>query len=61
VHHIIKRSKLRLDIEWNLITLCQMPCHNGVEDRTIVIEQDHNLKYHDEIDANKHVKFIRQV
>jgi 5-methylcytosine-specific restriction endonuclease McrA len=59
VHHIIKRSKLRLDVKWNLITVCQSPCHAAIEDHTLVIEQDDHLKFENEIDAHNHVRFVR--
>ena len=36
VHHIIKRSKVRLDASWNLCTLCN-ECHELVERHKIEI------------------------
>lgn len=57
-HHIIKRSKKRLDIDWNLIMVCQ-ECHRELEDRIILIEQSDSLKFNDQIDANKKVKWFR--
>jgi len=60
VHHIIKRSKLRLDIDWNLITVCNED-HSTLEDHTLVIEQEEHLKLDGEIDANHPVRFVRIV
>lgn len=57
-HHIIKRSKKRLDVEWNLIIVCQT-CHRELEDKIILLEQDENLKTDGQIDANKKVKWFR--
>lgn len=37
VHHKVKRSKLRLDVPENLITLC-VECHDLVEAGKLVIE-----------------------
>ena len=30
VHHIIKRSDIRIDVSWNLVVLCAV-CHEKVE------------------------------
>jgi 5-methylcytosine-specific restriction endonuclease McrA len=43
VHHIIKRSEIRLDLSWNLVTLCY-PCHELVERHTVdIIGEDANV------------------
>jgi 5-methylcytosine-specific restriction endonuclease McrA len=51
IHHIIKRSKVRLDVDWNLITLC-FTCHEQVELSKLNIEQHHI------INANEDVIFL---
>ena len=36
VHHLIKRSQRRLDVDWNGISLC-FTCHDRVERREIYL------------------------
>ena len=57
-HHIIKRSKKRLDVDWNLIIVCRK-CHRELEDSVIIIQQDDYLQINEQIDANKKVKWFR--
>jgi hypothetical protein len=43
VHHIIKRSKVRLDVDWNLVTLCER-CHTMVERHEVdIVGADANV------------------
>lgn len=45
VHHIIKRSELRLDLSWNLVTLCAA-CHELVERHEVqLLGQDADLPW----------------
>lgn len=46
-HHLIKRSKKRLDVLWNCLALCAK-CHQLVEDSKVIVIGD---------DANELVKF----
>jgi 5-methylcytosine-specific restriction endonuclease McrA len=57
-HHIIKRSKKRLDVDWNLIMVCQK-CHRELEDRIIIVQQEDNYQIDCQIDANKKVRWFR--
>jgi 5-methylcytosine-specific restriction endonuclease McrA len=38
VHHIIKRSKLRLDTMENCVSVCNDPCHDMIEENLIAVE-----------------------
>jgi len=44
VHHIVKRSKIRLDTMENCIALC-VACHEAVERGVFVIEDIDNGRY----------------
>jgi len=57
-HHVIKRSKIRLDLDWNLITVCYR-CHFLLESHQLLIEQDESNLFNYNIDCNKLVKFTR--
>lgn len=54
--HIISRSKVRLDVEWNLVTLCRT-CHSMIHAGTIVIIGIDEHGNECDPDANKTIAF----